>query len=207
MIVCPNCKHDNPEGATNCEACYTALPATKACPNCGASIQVDATFCGQCGYNLKPPAATSSPILLPPPDPVAATGAPAAPSVGLPPTVLTPEADIFAMPLPAAPTVASVVSQAETPTVEAAEEPSATAPLEEPVVEEPSVTAPLEEPALEVPSASAPVEPVAVIPQPAKGPARHNPSTADRNISIAAFANKYNFANTATIRSRSLGQT
>jgi ribosomal protein L40E len=156
MIVCPNCKHDNPEGATNCEACYTALPATKACPNCGASIQLDATFCGQCGHNLKPPAATSSPILLPPPDPVEASGAPAAPSVGLPPTVLTPEADIFAMPLPAAPTVASVVSQAETPTAEAAEVPS--------------VTVPLEEPAAEVPSA-APVEPVATIPQPPEEPA------------------------------------
>lgn len=115
MIVCPNCKHDNPEGATNCEACYTALPATKACPNCGASIQLDATFCGQCGHNLKPPSASSSPILLPPPDPTAATGAP----VGLPPTVLTPEADIFALPnTPAAPTVASVVPQA-TPAVEA----------------------------------------------------------------------------------------
>jgi pSer/pThr/pTyr-binding forkhead associated (FHA) protein len=71
---------------------------------------------------------------------------------------LTPEADIFAMPLPAAPTVASVVSQAETPAVEAAEEPSVTAPLEE-------------EPAVEVPSASTPIEPVAVIPQPPAEPA------------------------------------
>jgi FHA domain/Double zinc ribbon len=121
MIVCPNCKHDNPEGATNCEACYTALPATKACPNCAASIQLDATFCGQCGHNLKPPAASSAPILLPPPDPVEASGAPAAPSVGLPPTVLTPEADIFAIPNTSAPpTVASVVPEAITPTVEAA---------------------------------------------------------------------------------------
>jgi hypothetical protein len=24
------------------------------CPNCGATIQTDATFCGQCGYNLQP---------------------------------------------------------------------------------------------------------------------------------------------------------
>jgi ribosomal protein L40E len=107
MIVCPNCKHDNPEGATNCEACYTALPATKACPNCGASIQLDATFCGQCGHNLKP--AANDPILLPPPA-VAIETTPAAASVGLPPTILTnPEADIFAIPLPpasAAPTVA-----------------------------------------------------------------------------------------------------
>lgn len=54
MIVCPNCSHTNPEGALNCEACYTVLPATQACPTCGASIQLDATFCGQCGHNLKP---------------------------------------------------------------------------------------------------------------------------------------------------------
>jgi len=53
MIVCPNCNHQNPGGATQCEACYTPLPATKACSNCGASVQTDAAFCGQCGFNLK----------------------------------------------------------------------------------------------------------------------------------------------------------
>jgi ribosomal protein L40E len=54
MIVCPNCNHQNPEGALQCEACYTELPNMVNCPNCGASIQSDATFCGQCGYNLRP---------------------------------------------------------------------------------------------------------------------------------------------------------
>ncbi|MGL5881305.1 MAG: double zinc ribbon domain-containing protein, partial [Xenococcaceae cyanobacterium] len=53
MIVCPNCNHQNPEGATQCEACYAPLPTTIACPNCGASVQSDATFCGQCGFNLQ----------------------------------------------------------------------------------------------------------------------------------------------------------
>lgn len=53
MIVCPNCNHQNPDGANQCEACYTPLPATTACPNCGASVQTDASFCGQCGFNLK----------------------------------------------------------------------------------------------------------------------------------------------------------
>jgi ribosomal protein L40E len=52
MIVCPNCNHQNPDGATQCEACYTPLPATTTCPNCGASVQTDASFCGQCGFNL-----------------------------------------------------------------------------------------------------------------------------------------------------------
>jgi ribosomal protein L40E len=90
MIVCPNCKHGNPEGATNCEACYTALPATKACPTCGASIQIDATFCGQCGQNLKS-VESKSPILLSGP----AISPTEQANVGLPPTVLTsPAVDI-----------------------------------------------------------------------------------------------------------------
>ncbi len=53
MIVCPNCNHENPEGATQCEACYTPLPATTNCPNCGATVQTDASFCGQCGFDLR----------------------------------------------------------------------------------------------------------------------------------------------------------
>ncbi|WP_310417419.1 FHA domain-containing protein [Chamaesiphon sp. OTE_8_metabat_110] len=122
MIVCPNCKHDNPEGATNCEACYTALPATKACPNCGASIQLDATFCGQCGYSLKS-AAAQDPILLPPPA-IAIEATPAAGSIGLPPTILTnPEADLFAIPLAPAESAAiaeeSLAPIPEPPQVEA----------------------------------------------------------------------------------------
>ncbi|MDY7012235.1 MAG: FHA domain-containing protein [Cyanobacteriota bacterium] len=52
MIVCPNCNHQNPSGATQCEACYTPLPVTTTCPNCGATVQEDASFCGQCGFNL-----------------------------------------------------------------------------------------------------------------------------------------------------------
>ena len=81
MIVCPNCSHTNPEGALNCEACYTALPATKACPTCGASIQLDATFCGQCGHNLKSAEPESSPAITPMPEPANVVS-------GLPPTVV-----------------------------------------------------------------------------------------------------------------------
>ena len=61
MIVCPNCNHSNPDGAQACEACYTPLPATTSCPNCGAPVQTDATFCGQCGSNLSPSSATEAP--------------------------------------------------------------------------------------------------------------------------------------------------
>ncbi|MCL1470366.1 FHA domain-containing protein [Argonema antarcticum] len=53
MIVCPNCNHQNPDGAVQCEACYTPLPTTTNCPNCGTSVQTDASFCGQCGFNLQ----------------------------------------------------------------------------------------------------------------------------------------------------------
>jgi len=53
MIVCPNCSHQNPDGAAQCEACYTPLPEMTNCPNCGALVQTDAHFCGQCGFNLR----------------------------------------------------------------------------------------------------------------------------------------------------------
>lgn len=52
MISCPNCNHQNPDGAVQCEACYTPLPLAIACPQCGVSVQDNATFCGQCGFNL-----------------------------------------------------------------------------------------------------------------------------------------------------------
>ncbi|MDP5339711.1 MAG: zinc ribbon domain-containing protein, partial [Nodularia sp. (in: cyanobacteria)] len=69
MIVCPNCNHPNPDGAVQCEACYTPLPTTSNCPNCGATVQADAAFCGQCGYNLHsnlaPAAATSVATVAP----------------------------------------------------------------------------------------------------------------------------------------------
>ncbi len=151
MIVCPNCKHDNPEGATNCEACYTALPATKACPNCGASIQLDATFCGQCGHNLK--SAESQAPTLPPPDPVEIEMPPEIASIGLPPTVLTnPEADIFA--LPPDPVASPVIAEPSVPT-------PAVPAIEEPSVPAPAVPIEAQVPAV-LPVAPTPVAPISV---------------------------------------------
>jgi FHA domain/Double zinc ribbon len=131
MIVCPNCKHGNPDGATNCEACYTALPATQACPTCGASMRVDATFCGQCGHNLKT-VESKSPILLSGPT----ISSDQAANVGLPPTVLTiPAAEMaelaenavveLANPATVEPdlTVLPIVEEVETPLVSAPVEP------------------------------------------------------------------------------------
>lgn len=64
MIVCPNCNHSNPDGAQACEACYTPLPATTSCPNCGAPVQTDAGFCGQCGSTLRPSSAPVAPPMV-----------------------------------------------------------------------------------------------------------------------------------------------
>lgn len=52
MLVCPNCNHNNPDGATQCEACFTALPQSMPCPHCNAPVQTDATFCGNCGNTI-----------------------------------------------------------------------------------------------------------------------------------------------------------
>ncbi len=60
MITCPNCNHQNPEGALQCEACYTPLPAMVMCPSCHTPVQEDASFCGQCGADLRAEAATTS---------------------------------------------------------------------------------------------------------------------------------------------------
>ncbi|MBD2176064.1 FHA domain-containing protein [Pseudanabaena sp. FACHB-1998] len=54
MITCPNCAHLNPDGAVNCEACFTQLPVIKSilCPICNSTVLSDAKFCGHCGANL-----------------------------------------------------------------------------------------------------------------------------------------------------------
>jgi hypothetical protein len=79
MIVCPNCNHPNPDGAVQCEACYTPLPATINCPSCGATVQADAAFCGQCGYNLH----STAVVVSTPPSPNFAASIPVEiPSVG-----------------------------------------------------------------------------------------------------------------------------
>jgi ribosomal protein L40E len=87
MIVCPNCEHQNPLGAVQCEACYTPLPAMTQCPNCGSANQTDAVFCGQCGFTLQM-SAGAAPVTLDPlatPDPIVMPSSvmppPAAPAV------------------------------------------------------------------------------------------------------------------------------
>jgi len=172
MIVCPNCNHPNPEGAVQCEACYTPLPTTSNCPNCGATVQTDAAFCGQCGYNLHsnaaPAAATSVatvapdiPIEVPPllePDPLLALLEPDALGINSDTNANQPAAS----PLPA--TVMSVSPvEALAPSI-AAEIPAAIA---TPAVEaQPVVSEPEPEPEPE-PVPDPEPEPVAAPPSPA----------------------------------------
>jgi len=92
MIVCPNCNHQNPDGAVQCEACYTPMPTVTSCPNCGASVQSDAVFCGQCGFNLKAPVAAEGDSTEPPESPPpAATDPVNVPEIPLPEPLVEPD--------------------------------------------------------------------------------------------------------------------
>jgi pSer/pThr/pTyr-binding forkhead associated (FHA) protein/ribosomal protein L40E len=161
MIVCPNCNHPNPDGAVQCEACYTPLPATSNCPSCGATVQADAAFCGQCGYNLHstivpvPPTvvaqtvAPNVPLEVPPlvaPDPLLEPVQPAASS--LPPTEIAVSASPTTPPVEPPPSAPAepVVSEPEIPTLPpepvAPPQAEATVPEPEATVPEPEATVP-----------------------------------------------------------------
>lgn len=100
MIVCPNCNHQNPDGAVQCEACYTPLPATMSCPNCGTAVQTDASFCGQCGYNLRTAANAQPAAIAFSPASEPSASAPAVPDL-LPLDPLVPPDPLIAPPIPA----------------------------------------------------------------------------------------------------------
>lgn len=162
MIVCPNCNHPNPDGAVQCEACYTPLPATVSCPSCGATVQADASFCGQCGFNLRaavvgsqapvvaaPTVASQSPQEVPQevpsetvmPQPIVVTAPPA--------PLLVPDPE----PLPqTAPTIAAPPIATSPPII--APEPTV---VPEPLAPEPE---PEPEPVVVIPETVAEIEPV-----------------------------------------------
>jgi ribosomal protein L40E len=130
MITCPNCSHVNPAGATQCEACFTPLPATTSCPSCGATVQMDAVFCGQCGTNIKA-AVTNEPVV--PTTPPPATGS------ALPPTIIAgtvpaptpiPVAEI---PVPVMPVAEEPIFQAPPVVPESPIEPPVVVPVFQPV--------------------------------------------------------------------------
>ncbi|WP_016951350.1 FHA domain-containing protein [Anabaena sp. PCC 7108] len=171
MIVCPNCNHPNPDGAVQCEACYTPLPATTNCPSCGATVQADAAFCGQCGHNLHsnaamvattvaPTVAPEIPVEVPPlvtPDPMLELLQPDALGLGTPVNSTLP------------PTVVSVAQEA-IPT-------APILPVEPPVVVENTPPLPPVEP------------PIAVVPEPVVStPPEPEPETEPEPVFVAQSA-------------------
>lgn len=116
MIVCPNCNHQNPDGAVQCEACYTPLPAMVACSNCGAAVQTDASFCGQCGFNLRPGEALPTAISNAPPLPDLGTGLP---DLVPPDPLIMPEPLMSEPVLPPVPPIPNVEAEPPIPSVEA----------------------------------------------------------------------------------------
>ncbi len=150
MIVCPNCNHQNPDGATQCEACYTPLPSTTACPNCGAPVQTDATFCGQCGFDLRAQQSSAAESAA---APTAISSPDFAPTVAVPDPLVTPD------PLPV-----SVPMPGETSTPTPMPEPAAATP--------PPVTPVSPEPVAATPPSAPPIP----IPAPAPTPVGGSPS-------------------------------
>lgn len=173
MIVCPNCNHPNPDGAVQCEACYTPLPATTNCPSCGATVQADAAFCGQCGYNLH-----SAPVVAEP-TVVSATIDPNIP-VEVPPLV-TPDpmlellqANPLGLDTYTHPPVASTLP----PTVVAAVPQAAPAPAPAPVPPPAAVAPPVPTPAPVPVPPPAPVPEAVVPPAPVPEPQPEAPAPA-----------------------------
>lgn len=70
MISCPNCEHENPDGAVQCEACFTPLPRLVNCGKCGKPLLSSATFCGECGAAYPFEGSTPSQGETPPPPPM-----------------------------------------------------------------------------------------------------------------------------------------
>ncbi|MGI8502036.1 MAG: FHA domain-containing protein [Hassallia sp.] len=155
MIVCPNCNHPNPDGAVQCEACYTPLPATSNCPSCGATVQADAAFCGQCGFNLHQTAAAA----------VAPTVAPEIPLEIQPSATPDPLLELLQPdPLGIGETANSQPAPEPLPPTEVATPPEISTPPEPPEPPEP-VTAAVTVAAAPEPVAPAP-EPMAPAPEP-----------------------------------------
>ena len=166
MIICPNCNHQNPDGAVQCEACYTPLPTMTTCPNCGAKVQADASFCGQCGFNLKAAAAGSSGELSNVSTPTAA------PDFNIPdlPVLapLLPLDPLVSNPLATSPLASDPLAAVETEAMAAASSSPS-----------PDASTPPLTPPAEVPAPNAPATPIATSPTAA------NPSTTQLQVQAA----------------------
>ncbi|MFM7364470.1 MAG: serine/threonine phosphatase [Cuspidothrix sp.] len=51
MLICPQCKFENPDSNNFCQSCGTSL-THKACPKCSADVALNAQYCYKCGAAL-----------------------------------------------------------------------------------------------------------------------------------------------------------
>src|SRR6201988_121894 len=58
VMQCPECRHNNPEGAKFCGECGAKLE--RLCPNCGSGNPPTNKFCHHCGQRLPEPVAASA---------------------------------------------------------------------------------------------------------------------------------------------------
>src|SRR5437867_12656757 len=79
-MQCPQCQHDNQEGAKFCNECGTPLPVV--CASCQTANRSSAKFCNECGTPLA--AHASSPSATQPFAPRAVTDVQPAPPLVLP---------------------------------------------------------------------------------------------------------------------------
>ncbi|PZD74236.1 Glycogen accumulation regulator GarA [Acaryochloris thomasi RCC1774] len=52
-MLCTQCGHSNPDGASHCASCAAPLPAMSPCPSCQEFVSTDAYFCAHCGTPLQ----------------------------------------------------------------------------------------------------------------------------------------------------------
>src|SRR3989338_9084374 len=61
---CPQCQHQNRDGAKFCEEC--AAPLARACANCGSQLSASAKFCSECAHPAASPPTRAQPRLAAP---------------------------------------------------------------------------------------------------------------------------------------------
>src|SRR5262245_43723249 len=49
-MLCPSCRHENPDRAKFCLECGSRLAS--ACPQCGTELPAGAKFCLECGHRI-----------------------------------------------------------------------------------------------------------------------------------------------------------
>jgi class 3 adenylate cyclase len=63
-VICPACRHDNPERAKFCLECGQRLAAS--CPQCRTELPPGAKFCLECGHRLAPAEPATTPAVTSP---------------------------------------------------------------------------------------------------------------------------------------------